>query len=226
MQDYPFQRQQRSQCGATHLKLCATEDIPELLEEASQWKGCLVQFDGSAHKRTQAGEAGVSLLQVTQDSTALVRWKSIPLLNCPDNVAEAHACLQAVHLATEFCHDSLKKGLAQDGVVVQGDILPLLNYLQGRGRIKRLEVVKILEECQQLLARAPFIFRLVYLPRECNKLADHFAGIASAAARKASALQVVGHRAPPLIILHKNWASLLTMGCCIQRKTPGSNLTR
>ena len=84
------------QCGATHLKLCATEDILDnavlLLGEASQWKGCLVQFDGSAHKRTRAGGAGVSLLQVTQNSTALVRWKSVPLLNCPDNVvAEAHA---------------------------------------------------------------------------------------------------------------------------------------
>ena len=178
-------------CGATHLKLCATDDIPDnavlLIGEAAQWKGCLVQFDGSAHKRTQVGGAGVSLLQVTQDSTTLVRWKSIPLLNCPDNaIAEAHACLNAVHLATEFYHECLKQGVAQDGVVIQGDILPLLNYLQGRGRIKRLEVVKILEECQQLLARAPFIFRLVYLPRECNKLADHFAGIASAAARKAS----------------------------------------
>ena len=191
-------------CGATHLKLCATADIPDnaalLIGEAAQWKGCLVQFDGSAHKRTRAGGAGVSLLQVTQDSTTLVRWKSIPLLNCPDNaIAEAHACLNAVHLATEFYHECLKQGIAQDGVVIQGDILPLLNYLQGRGRIKRLEVVKILGECQQLLARAPFIFRLVYLPRECNKLADHFAGIASATARKASdyPLHVVSHRAPP-----------------------------
>ena len=118
---------------------------------------------------------------------------------CLTVLAEAHACLQAVHLAIEFYHDSLKQGLVQDGVVIQGDILPLLNYLQGRGRIKRLEVVKILEECQQLLARAPFIFRLVYLPRECNKLADHFAGVASAAAQKAfdHPLQVVSHRAPP-----------------------------
>ena len=191
-------------CGATHLKLCAMDDIPDnavlLIGEAAQWKGCLVQFDGSAHKRTQVGGAGVSLLQVTQDSTTLVRWKSIPLLNCPDNViAEAHACLHAVHLAIEFHHECLRQGVSQDGVVIQGDILPLLNYLQGRGRIKRLEVVKILEECQLLLARAPFIFRLVYLPRECNKLADHFAGIASAAARKAPEypLQVASHRASP-----------------------------
>ena len=191
-------------CGATHLKLRAMVDVPEnavlLIGEAAQWRGCLVQFDGSAHKKTRAGGAGVSLLQVTQDSTTLVRWKSTPLLDCPDNViAEAQACLHAVQLATEFYHECLRQGVAQDGVVLQGDILPLLNYLQGRGRIKRLAVVKILEECQLLLARAPFIFRLVYLPRECNKLADHFAGTASAAARQAadSPLHAVSHRAPP-----------------------------
>ena len=202
-------------CGATHLRLSATEDIPDnaivLLGEASQWRGCLVQFDGSAHKRTKAGGAGVSLLQVSQESTTLVRWKSVPLLNCPDNVvAEAHACLQAAHLAIAFYHDCLEQGLVQDG---------------GRGRIKRLEVVRILEECQQLLARAPFIFRLVYLPRECNKLADHFAGIASAVAQKASddPIRVASHRALPpyhlaqklgfLIdhgLLHENSAFVLT----------------
>lgn len=198
-------------CGAIHLKLCATEDIPDnaiaLLGEASQWKGCLVQFDGSAHKRTKAGGAGVCLLQVSQATTTLAQWKSVPLLNCPDNVvAEAHACLQAVRLAITFYHDSLEQGLVQDGVVIQGDI-------------------RILEECQQLLARAPFIFRLVYLPRECNKLADHFAGVASAVAQRASEdpVGVASHRALPpyhlaqklgfLIdhgLLHQNPAFVLT----------------
>ena len=52
-------------------------------------------------------------------------------------------------------------------------------------RIKKPAVVAILEQCQHLLARAPCLFRLVYLPRECNQLADYFAGQASAAARKA-----------------------------------------
>ena len=191
-------------CGATHLRLQATDDIPDnailLIGESAQWQGCLVQFDGSVHKRTKAGGAGVSLLQVTQESTTLVRWKSVPLVNCPDNVvAEAHACLAAVHLAINYHRDCLQQGIAQDGFVIQGDILPLLNYLQGRGRIKRAEVVRILEECQQLLSRAPFIFRLVYLPRECNKLADHFAGIASARAKETTdqPLAAISHRALP-----------------------------
>ena len=63
--------------------------------------------------------------------------------------------------------------------------MPIINYLQYKGRIKKPAVVAILEQCQHLLARAPCLFRLVYLPRECNRLADYFAGQASAAARKA-----------------------------------------
>ena len=160
----------------------------------------LVQFDGSAHKRTQTGGAGVSLLQVTQEAATLVRWKSIPLVPCADNViAEANACLAAVQLAIEHRRHCLERGMSQDGIVIQGDILPLLNYLQGKGRVKRLEVVSILEDCQRLLSCAPFIFRLVYLPRECNKLADYFAAQASAKAKLHAdqPLDVVAHRALP-----------------------------
>ena len=152
------------------------------------------------HKRSQTGGAGVSLLQVTQETTALVRWKSIPLVPCADNViAEAKACLAAVQLAVEYHGQCLARGIPIKGIVIQGDILPLLNYLQGKGRIKRKEVVSILEDCQTLLACAPFIFRLVYLPRECNKLADYFAGQVSAQAKMHldQPLAVAAHRAPP-----------------------------
>ena len=177
-------------CGATHLRLQAMDDLSAntilLLGEPQEWQGCLVQFDGSAHKHAQTGGAGVSLLHVTPSSTSLVQWLSIPLLSCSDNVvAEAHACRAAINLAFEYYVSSMSKGIPIDSVVVQGDILPVINYLQYKGRIKKPEVVAILEQCQHLLARAPCLFRLVYLPRECNRLADYFAGQASAAARKA-----------------------------------------
>ena len=191
-------------CGMVHFRLHAMDDVPNnailLIGEASNWQGCLAQFDGSAHKRTQTGGAGVSLLHVTQETTTLVRWKSIPLVPCADNVvAEASACLAAIRLAIEYHRQCLTCGIPQKGIVIQGDILPLLNYLQGKGRVKRPEVVRLLEDCQCLLARAPFIFRLVYLPRECNKLADYFAGQASAVARAhhAQPLAVAAHRAVP-----------------------------
>ena len=177
-------------CGATHLRLQAMDDLSAntilLLGEPQEWQGCLVQFDGSAHKHTQTGGAGVSLLHVTPSSTSLVQWLSIPLLSCSDNVvAEAHACRAAINLAFEYYVSCVSKGIPIDSVVAQGDILPVINYLQYKGRIKKPAVVAILEQCQHLLARAPCLFRLVYLPRECNRLADYFAGQASAAARKA-----------------------------------------
>ena len=186
-------------CGATHLRLQATDDLSAntvlLLSEPQEWQGCLVQFDGSAHKHTQTGGAGVSLLHVTSSSTSLVQWLSIPLLSRTDNVlAEAHACRAAINLAFEYYVSCLSRGISIDSVVVQGDILPVINYLQHRGRIKKPAVVAILEQCQQLLARAPCLFRLVYLPRECNRLADYFAGQASAAAKEAAG--------NPLIPLH------------------------
>ena len=186
-------------CGATHLCLQAMDDMPAntilLLGEPQEWQGCLVQFDGSAHKSTQTGGAGVGLLHVTPSSTSLVQWLSIPLLSCPDNViAEAHACRAAINLAFEYYVSCMDKGIPIDSIVIQGDILPIINYLQYKGRIKKPAVVAILEQCQQLLAQAPCLFRLVYLPRECNRLADYFAGQASAAAKEAEG--------NPLVPLH------------------------
>ena len=108
-------------------------------------------------------------------------------LSCADNVlAEAHACRAAIKLAFEYYVSCLSRGIYIDSVVVQGDILPIINYLQHKGRVKKPAVVAILDQCQQLLARAPCLFRLVYLPRECNRLADYFAGQASAAAKEAA----------------------------------------
>ena len=124
-------------------------------------EGCLVQFDGSAHKHTQTGGAGVSLLHVTPSTTTLVQWLSIPLLSCADNViAEAHACRAAIRLAFEYYVSCLSKGIYVDSVVVQGDILPIINYLQHKGRVKKPAVVAILDQCQQLLARAPCLSAL------------------------------------------------------------------
>ena len=60
-------------CGSTHLRLQATDDLSAntilLLSEPHEWQGCLVQFDGSAHKHIQTGGAGVSLLSSNADKT-------------------------------------------------------------------------------------------------------------------------------------------------------------
>ena len=210
-------------CGATHLRLQATDNMPAntilLLGEPQEWQGCLVQFDGSAHKNTQTGGAGVGLLHVTQSSTSLVQWLSIPLLSCPDNViAEAHACRAAINLAFEYYVSCMAKGIPIDSVVIQGDILPIINYLQYKGRIKKPAVVAILEQCQQLLAQAPCLFRLVYLPRECNRLADYFAGQASAAAKEADGNPLVPlhHVALPPFHLAQTLGFIIQQGDALQ----------
>ena len=210
-------------CGATHLRLQAMDDMPAntilLLGEPQEWQGCLVQFDGSAHKNTQTGGAGVGLLHVTPSSTSLVQWLSIPLLSCPDNViAEAHACRAAINLAFEYYVSCMAKGIPIDSVVIQGDILPIINYLQYKGRIKKPAVVAILEQCQQLLAQAPCLFRLVYLPRECNRLADYFAGQASAAAKEAEGNPLVPlhHVALPPFHLAQTLGFIIQQGDALQ----------
>ena len=218
------------QCGATHLRLQAMDDMPAntmlLLGEPQEWQGCLVQFDGSARKNTQTGGAGVSLLHVTPSSTSLVKWLSTPLLSCPDNViAEAHACRAAINLAFEYYVSCMAKGIPIDSVVIQGDILPIINYLQYKGRIKKPAVVAILEQCQQLLAQAPCLFRLVYLPRECNRLADYFAGQASAAAKEAEGNPLVPlhHVALPPFHLAQTLGFIIQQGDALQ--TPAFVLT-
>ena len=210
-------------CGATHLRLQAMDDMPAntilLLGEPQEWQGCLVQFDGSAHKNTQTGGAGVGLLHVTPSSTSLVQWLSIPLLSCPDNViAEAHARRAAINLAFEYYVSCMAKGIPIDSVVIQGDILPIINYLQYKGRIKKPAVVAILEQCQQLLAQAPCLFRLVYLPRECNRLADYFAGQASAAAKEAEGNPLVPlhHVALPPFHLAQTLGFIIQQGDALQ----------
>ena len=217
-------------CGATHLRLQAMDDMPAntilLLGEPQEWQGCLVQFDGSAHKNTQTGGAGVSLLHVTPSSTSLVQWLSTPLLSCPDNViAEAHACRAAINLAFEYYVSCMAKGIPIDSVVIQGDILPIINYLQYKGRIKKPAVVAILEQCQQLLAQAPCLFRLVYLPRERNRLADYFAGQASAAAKEAEGNPLVPlhHVALPPFHLAQTLGFIIQQGDALQ--TPAFVLT-
>ena len=93
------------------------------------------------------------MLHVTQSSTTLVQWLALPLLSCTDNViAEAHACLAAIELAFNYYESCLSKGTVVDSIVIQGDILPIINYLQHRGRVKKPAVVAILDQCQHLLA--------------------------------------------------------------------------
>ena len=59
-------------------------------------------------------------------------------------------------------------------------IFPLINHMNYKGRIRRIEIAQIMEECQLLASQLSDLIQFEYLPRECNCLADYFAGFASA----------------------------------------------
>ena len=101
---------------------------------------CLVQFDGSAHKNTQTGGAGVSLLHVTPSSTSLVRWLSIPCFLVLTNViAEAHACRAAINLAFEYYVSCMAKGIPIDSVVIQETSCLYSIIFSTKGELKNLQ---------------------------------------------------------------------------------------
>ena len=54
------------------------------------------------------------------------------------------------------------------------------HYVISFCRIRRIEIAQIMEECQLLASQLSDIIQFEYLPRECNCLADYFAGFASA----------------------------------------------
>ena len=103
--------------------------------------------------------------------------------------------------------------------------MPIFNYLQYKGRIKKPAVVAILEHANNCLPRRLVCFRLVYLPRECNHLADYFAGQASAAAKEAEGNPLVPlhHVALPPFHLAQTLGFIIQQGDALQ--TPAFVLT-
>ena len=170
------------ECQQLHIQLDSTQELQRntvlSLDLSSGCPVLLIQFDGSCHSHSKAGGAGVAALQVTANDTFLTHWSSTAIPNCADNiVAEAYACRNALALAVrshaEHPHVFKK-------IIIQGDILPLINYMNYKGRIRRIEIAQIMEECQLLASQLSDIIQFEYLPRECNCLADYFAGFASA----------------------------------------------
>ena len=96
----------------------------------------LVQFDGSAHRTRRVGGAGAALLHVECTGLALIDWGAQALPNCADNiVAETHGAELAISLYEKYrplCQQQSLTPLPLDRI--QGDIKPLLQHLDFRGR--------------------------------------------------------------------------------------------
>ena len=106
------------------------------------------------------------VLTVTPDAISVVSWHAFALHKCKDNIyAEAFGCLEALRTAHSHVQSALQAGLPSPDVTVQGDILPIVNFLTFKGRFRRLDVLPLLEKCQSLPARLPSI-NMEYKPRD------------------------------------------------------------
>ena len=141
-----------------------------------------MQFDGSAHRSRQVGGAGAALLQVESTGVSLLDWGARALPRCADNiVAETYGADLAIGLYDKYrllCQEQDLLPLPLDRI--QGDIKPLLQHLDFRGRFRRRDLVSLIHQFHAKRSRIAPDSITEYRPREANALADYFAGQASA----------------------------------------------
>ena len=144
------------------------------------WSG--VSFDGSAHHDRQIGGAGAGLFEISSHGLQLLDWGCLALPSCKDNiVAEVMGADLALHLYERYvhlCHQHQVSPKLLDGI--QGDIKPLINHLQFQGRLRRLDLISILDRFHQKRSRIAPLSAAEYRPREANFVADYLAGQGSA----------------------------------------------
>ena len=169
-------------CGSVHIAAKTTRSVQQgemllyndLSKEAT--RTLLVQFDGSYKPRTKKGEAGAAAFLVDQQQMRLLDWQAMAIAACPDNIyAETIACEQATLLAAEWYAK-----LAPDGklaVIIQGDILPLIQFLNYNARLRYAGVQQHLINIKQTALLQLPTHTFAYLPREGNAIADHLAGV-------------------------------------------------
>ena len=113
-----------------------TSDIPTfwllfVFAAHSNANNSIVQFDGSAHRSEGIGGAGAALLQVGPRGVHLLKWGSLSLYPCKDNiVAEAYGAELAITLYSEYVRDCRKERDTPPSLsTIQGDIKPLIHHL-------------------------------------------------------------------------------------------------
>ena len=106
----------------------------------------MVQFDGSAHRTRGVGGAGAALLQVECSGLALLDWEAQALPVCADNiVAETHGADLALSLYEKYRQLSQQQSITPLPLDrIQGDIKPLLQHLDFRGRFRRQDLINLI----------------------------------------------------------------------------------
>ena len=142
----------------------------------------IVQFDGSAHRASQVGGAGAALLQYDGNGLALLDWDARVLPKCADNiVAEASGADLAMHLYEKYvrmCHEQNLVPLPLSRI--HGGIKQLLHHLDFRSRLRRNDLIPLINTFHRRRSQAAPNAITEYRPRETNVISDYLAGQASA----------------------------------------------
>ena len=153
----------------------------------------------TTHKK---GGAGAAAFLVDQQQMRLLDWQAMAIAACPDNIyAETIACEQATLLAAEWYAK-----LAPDGklaVIIQGDILPLIQFLNYNARLRYAGVQQHLINIKQTALLQLPTHTFAYLPREGNAIADHLAGVGAEMPPPAKGVDIHSHTPLPASLLNK-----------------------
>ena len=173
------------QCGSLHVLLHSSADLCRgdiLVPRNTCEPHIMVQFDGSAHRTRGVGGAGAALLQVECSGLALLDWGAQALPVCADNiVAETHGADLALSLYEKYRQLSQQQSITPLPLDrIQGDMKPLLQHLDFRGRFRRKDLINLIHQFHAKRSRIAPNSITEYRPREANTLADYFAGQASA----------------------------------------------
>ena len=190
-------------CDIPHIDIVATELIAEgaavIVDEGSSTavEGFLLQFDGSCRREEGVGGAGYCIFRVRPGELIYVEGGSVALGCCADNVeAEAEAVAAGFTRLLDIIDETLGAAMAWNTpIFVQGDIQPIIRVLAHHGRLRRLDVLQILEPVRFGSAHRCRKVKWIFLPREVNIVADHLAGTATKFAldRLQSGMPIQGH---------------------------------
>ena len=175
----------RCSCGEYHMCITACRELIKgdvLVPVMGGDPQIIVQFDGSAHRASQVGGAGAALLQYDGNGLALLDWDARVLPKCADNiVAEANGADLAMHLYEKYvrmCHEQSLVPLPLSRI--HGDIKQLLHHLDFRSRLRRSDLIPLINTFHRRRSRAAPNAITEYRPRETNVISDYLAGQASA----------------------------------------------
>ena len=195
-------------CGSIHVAAKTTRRVRqgEMLLYNDQGnmttRVLLVQFDGSYKPRLKRGGAGVAAFLVEQQCMKLLDWQAVAIANCPDNIhAETIACEQATLLAAEWYAKLAPEGSIT--VIIQGDILPLIQFLNYTARLRYAGVQQHLLNIKQTALHQLPNHSFTYLPREGNAIADYLAGAGAEFSPPAAGVDTYSQSPLPPALLSK-----------------------